>query len=320
MRVLITGINGFVAGHLAEHLLAFPDYEIWGQSRRPTFDLASLHNRVQLLQADLLDEAAVAALLRQCQPDIVFHLAAQAAAGASFANPTATLIPNIVGQVNLCEALVKQRLDPLILVVGSADIYGIVQAADLPISEDTPLRPANPYAVSKATQDLLALQYYQSYRLRTIRLRPFPHIGPRQSPGFVAAAFAQQIARIEAGLQEPVLKVGNLSAERDFTDVRDMVAAYALAVSHASPGEAYNLGSGTGTTITALLDLLLESSRAAITVERDPERMRPVDVPRLVCDATRFQACTGWAPRIPLRQTLQDILADWRSRIEIQQL
>jgi GDP-4-dehydro-6-deoxy-D-mannose reductase len=182
----------------------------------------------------------------------------------------------------------------------------------LPVHEQVPLRPVNPYAVSKATQDLLAYQYYVSHQIQTIRLRPFNHIGPRQEELYVASAFAAQIARIEAGKQEPRLRVGNLAAERDFTDVRDIVRAYALAAQHGTPGRAYNIGAGRTVSIRWLLDTLIQASTQAIEVELDPARMRPADVPRVVCDNRLFQQDTNWAPQIPLEQTLRDILDYWR--------
>jgi GDP-4-dehydro-6-deoxy-D-mannose reductase len=315
MRILITGINGFVAGHLAEYLLAHGGYELWGQSRGVSLALPQLRGRVQLYSADLQDAAAVRALLEAARPDVVMHLAAQAAVGLSFSDPLGTLLPNISGQVQLFEALLHAKLDPLVLIVGSADVYGLIDPATPRIDETTPLRPSNPYAVSKIAQDMLALQYWLSRRVRAVRLRPFNHIGPRQSEHFVASAFAAQIARIEAGEQPPVLRVGNLEAERDFTDVRDMVRAYHLAFAHCEPGEVYNIGSSRATRINHLLALLLAHSRVPITVEPDPARMRPSDVPRMVCDRTKFEAATGWQPHIPLEQTLADLLDYWRGRV-----
>jgi GDP-4-dehydro-6-deoxy-D-mannose reductase len=216
----------------------------------------------------------------------------------------------------LFQAALRLKQNPLFLIVCSNEIYGRVAPDDLPIDEDTPLRPVSPYAVSKATQDLLAYQYYVSHKLRTIRLRPFNHIGPRQTEQFVASAFAAQIARIEAGGQEPLLRVGDLAAERDFTDVRDMVEAYALAARHGEPGQAYNIGSERTVSIRWLLDTLLAFSACDIAVEPDPTRMRPADVPRVVCDSRRFRERTGWAPQIPLEQTLYDILEHWRDQVK----
>jgi GDP-4-dehydro-6-deoxy-D-mannose reductase len=250
------------------------------------------------------------------RPDAIFHLAGQSNVPRSFAEPAQTLTTNVLAQLNLFQAALRLKQNPLFLVVCSNEIYGRVTPGDLPIDEDAPLRPVSPYAVSKAAQDLLAYQYYISHKLRTIRLRPFNHIGPRQAEQFVASAFAAQIARIEAGGQEPLLRVGDLAAERDFTDVRDMVRAYALAAQHGEPGQAYNIGSGRTVSIRWLLDTLLAFSTRDIAVEPDPARMRPADVPRVACDSRRFRERTGWAPQISLEQTLHDILEYWRDRVK----
>lgn len=315
MRVLITGINGFVAGHLAERLLDTSGIEVWGQSRGATLALPQLRGRVRLAQVGLDDGEAVAALLDACRPDTIVHLAAQSFVPASFADPVGTLLANTVGQIHLCQAIIRHGLDPLLLAVGSTEEYGSVRPGDQPIGEETPLRPSSPYGVSKVAQHMIGLQYFLSHRLRIVRLRPFSHIGPRQDERFVASAFAAQIARIEQGRQEPVLHVGNLSAERDFTDVRDMVTAYMLAMQHCTPGEVYNIGSGSAISIERLLALLLEQSQAHVEVLPDPARMRPVDIPLIRADASRFVQATGWQPQIPLRQTLADMLEEWRARL-----
>jgi GDP-4-dehydro-6-deoxy-D-mannose reductase len=318
MRLLITGINGFVGGHLAEHLLASAVGDVWGLARQPSFVLPELRGRVEFVAADLGEFDQAVAALASVQPDLIFHLAGQSNVPRSFAEPAQTLTTNILAQLNLFQAALRLKQNPLFLIVCSNEIYGRVAPDDLPIDEDTPLRPVSPYAVSKATQDLLAYQYYVSHKLRTIRLRPFNHIGPRQTEQFVASAFAAQIARIEAGGQEPLLRVGDLAAERDFTDVRDMVGAYALAAQHGEPGQAYNIGSGRTVSIRWLLDTLLAFSACDIAVEPDPARMRPADVPRVVCDSRRFRERTGWAPQIPLEQTLYDILEHWRDQVKRQ--
>jgi GDP-4-dehydro-6-deoxy-D-mannose reductase len=316
MRLLITGINGFVGGHLAEHLLTSAAGDVWGLARQPSFVLPELRGRVEFVAADLGDLDQAVAALASVRPDLIFHLAGQSNVPRSFAEPAQTLTTNILAQLNLFQAALRLKQNPLFLIVCSNEIYGRVAPDDLPIDEDTPLRPVSPYAVSKATQDLLAYQYYVSHKLRTIRLRPFNHIGPRQTEQFVASAFAAQIARIEAGGQEPLLRVGDLAAERDFTDVRDMVEAYALAARHGEPGQVYNIGSGRTVSIRWMLDTLLAFSACDIAVEPDPTRMRPADVPRVVCDSRRFRERTGWAPQIPLEQTLYDILEHWRDQVK----
>lgn len=312
MRALITGINGFVGGHLAEHLLHHGDWSVWGIARQPEFTLPALRAAVTLVVADLDHRDEIDNLLRYVQPDVIFHLAAQSNVPRSFDDPRRTLHTNLDGQLNLFQAVLRLRQNPLILIVGSNEIYGQVRPEDLPIDEQTPLRPVNPYAVSKAAQDLLAFQFHISHALRTVRLRPFNHIGPRQSDAFVASAFAAQIARIERGAQEPVLRVGNLAAERDFTDVRDIVRAYALAATNGRVGMAYNIGSERAVSVRWMLDTLLAQSTATIAVATDPTRMRPADVPRVVANCALFRDHTGWRPQIPLEQTLVDILNYWR--------
>lgn len=315
MRVLITGINGFVGGHLAEHLLAEGGWDVWGLARRAALDLPQLHGHVQVVGVDLADYNGVVAALEHVRPAVIFHLAAQSNVPRSFADPADTLMGNLGGQLNLFRAVIALQIDPLLVIATSNEIYGQIRLEDLPIDEQTPFRPVNPYAVSKATQDLLAFQYHASHRLRTIRMRLFNHIGPRQSEQFVVSAFAAQIARIEAGQQAPLMRVGNLAAERDFTDVRDIARAYALAATRGCVPSAYNIGSGQSISISSLLDMLLAQSRRTIAVEPDPARMRPADVQRVVSDYRLFHEHTGWAPRIPLEQTLADVLGYWRERV-----
>jgi GDP-4-dehydro-6-deoxy-D-mannose reductase len=316
MRALITGINGFVGGYLAEHLLlSTHPWHVSGISRQQASAANHLPAGVELITADLTDADQVAGVIHAARPDVIFHLAAQANVPRSFADPVATFENNVFAQLRLFQALIQQKIDPLIVIAGSAEIYGMIQPEDLPVDEETPLRPANPYAVAKAAQDLLAYQYHISHRLRTVRLRLFNHIGPRQTEQYVAAAFAAQIARVEAGKQPPLMRVGNLAAERDFTDVRDVVRAYELAALYGEPGAAYNIGSDRAVSVRWLLDTLLTLSTHDITVEPDPARMRPSDVPQIVSDSRRFRERTGWAPDIPLEQTLSDILVFWREQI-----
>jgi GDP-4-dehydro-6-deoxy-D-mannose reductase len=261
---------------------------------------------------DLLDAEQTAEMVEQVTPGFVFHLAAQSNVQKAFKDPEGTFTSNVVGQLNLLNALRTASPQARILVACSSEQYGLVRPEDTPIDEDVPFRPNNPYAVSKIAQDALALQHFLSWGQQTIRIRAFNHIGPGQSENFVASAFARQVALIEAGLQEPVLSVGNLEAERDFTDVRDMVRAYLLAITRGEPGEVYNIGSGKGHTIQSLLDAFLSSSNVPVEVREDPTRMRPSDIPVLVCDASRFRERTGWVPEISFEQTLQDILDYWR--------
>jgi GDP-4-dehydro-6-deoxy-D-mannose reductase len=273
---------------------------------------AHLAPGIQTHQVDLLDRDRVDSLVREIQPQWVFHLAALSSPAASWDDPAATIATNAGLEANLLAAVVKQKPMPRVVVVGSADEYGRPAGRARRLNEATPLQPLTPYGVSKVTQDLLALQYHLSHGLATIRMRPFNHAGPRQAPHFAVASFAQQIARIELGTQPPILKVGNLEARRDFTDVRDIVRAYLLAAEKGKPGEVYNIGSGTASRLRELVDILLRMTRARITLEVDPQRQHPVEAEVYVCDARRFERLTGWRPRIGVERMLRDTLDDWR--------
>jgi len=317
LRALITGITGFAGSHLADHLLALGDIEVHGIVRpgHSTRNVDHILGRIALHPADLGEAAQVRELLAAIRPEHVFHLAAQASSRRSWENPRETLVTNITIQLGLLQAIVGEGLSPRVLIVGSADEYGLVGTEDLPIDENTPLRPLSPYAVSKIAQDYLGYQYHLSRGLDVVRVRAFNHIGPRQRPGFVVPDFASKIALIEAGLQEPVLRVGNLAARRDFTDVRDVARAYHLALAKGVAGEVYNIGSSRSYAIGEVLDRLLTMSRTPVRVEVDPSRMRPSDVPVRVCDGRRFRATTGWEPEYSLDRSLRDALDYWRGRV-----
>jgi GDP-4-dehydro-6-deoxy-D-mannose reductase len=296
-------------------LLEYTDLEVWG------LDLvegraASIGSSVTLRIGNvLMDLPALKDLFSEAKPEYVFHLAAQAFVPASWEDPWSTLENNIRGQLHVLLAGVALDAKPRILVVGSADEYGIVSPAELPIRETNPLRPNSPYAVSKVAQDMLGYQYYVSHKLPVVRVRPFNHIGPGQSPAFVASAFAKQIAEAEAGLREPVVRVGNLEARRDFSDVRDIVRGYYLAASEGEPGEVYNLGAERSYAIRDVLDGLIVQSEVPLTVELDSTRLRPSDVPEIVANCARFRSRTGWRAEIPLERSLEDTLDYWRGRV-----
>jgi GDP-4-dehydro-6-deoxy-D-mannose reductase len=317
-RVLITGITGFAGSHLAEHLLADrPGVEVFGtyrwRSRRENIE--GFEDRIHLLECDLSDLTAVRNALAMSRPDAIFHLAAQSFVPSSWVSPLQTLTDNIAGQTNIFEAVRSLGLDPAIQIACSSEEYGLVLPNEVPIKETNPLRPLSPYAVSKVTQDFLGYQYFMSYGIRAIRTRGFNHTGPRRGEVFVTSNFAKQVATIEAGKAAPVIKVGNLDAVRDFTDVRDMVRGYVLAAEKGKPGEVYNLASGKAITIRAMLDKLIGLARVKVSVETDPARLRPSDVEVLIGDFSKFHADTGWEPRIPFDQTLEDLLNYWRQRI-----
>ncbi len=316
MRLLITGAAGFVGRHLATHLLAQAEAEVYGLDRPGRAEVGDgALAGVRRVAADLGDAAAVRQALATVRPDGIFHLAAQANVPLALADPAQTLVNNVLGQLHLLEAVAAECPAARVVVAGSAEVYGRVPLAEQPVDERAPFRPENPYAVSKVAQDALAYQYWASRGLAIVRLRPFNHIGPGQSDLYAASSFARQIAEAELGQRPPLIQVGNLAAERDFTDVRDVVRGYYLAFLHAAPGEAYNLGSERAVSLQAILDGLLAASRVRVRVEVDPARLRPVDVPRIVANCARFRACTGWQPTIPLAQTLADTLDGWRAAL-----
>jgi len=316
MKVLITGITGFVGSHVADYCLARGGIDVYGiiRWRSRTENIEHLGGKVSLLECDLRDAASTRDVIEQIKPEYIFHLAAQSFVPMSWRAPTESLMTNVIGQVNIFEAARKVGLDCRIQVAGSSEEYGMVYEDELPITENNPLRPLSPYGVSKVGQDLLGYQYYMSYKMPIIRTRGFNHTGPRRHPVFVVSDFAKQIADIEKGRKEPVMHVGNLEATRDFTDVRDMVVAYFLALEKGRPGEVYNICSESSWTIQQVLDMLLSLSDAKIEVKQDPSRLRPSDVPRLLGDCSKFKKDTDWRPEIPFETTLRDMLAYWRQR------
>jgi len=314
-KAFITGITGFAGSFLAEHLIR-EGYEISGTYLidESCSNISSVQDKVKLHKINLQDAKVVERIISLERPDLIFHLAALTAPGESFENPSEFITNNISMQVNLLESVRKAQILPHVLVVSSAEVYGNVAASDIPIGEETEIRPVNPYAVSKVACDFLGLQYFLSYKLPIVRVRPFNHIGPRQSPSFVVAAFAKKIAEIEKNKIPPVIKVGNLSPKRDFTDVRDTVWGYQLLIEKGEPGEVYNIGSGRSYEIKYILDTLLSFSDKKITIETDSALMRPVDVPELVCDNSKIKKVTGWEPKIPIEQTLRETLDYWRNQ------
>lgn len=315
MKALITGISGFVGSHLAEYLLESTDWKVAGTVFGPYGNIAGLRDRLELYPAELSRLEVMTFILEQCEPDVILHLAAQPLVPASQRDPWGTLETNIRMQLNVLEGVARVRPGCRVLVVGSSEEYGLISPQDLPVGEDTPLRPLNAYALSKVAQDLMGLQYHLTHHLDVIRVRPFNHIGPRQGLGFVAPDFCKQIAEVELGLRPAAIEVGNLAARRDFSDVRDVVRAYVQLVLRGESGQVYNIGAGRSHSIQELLDCLLAMSRVRITVRQDPERMRPSDMPEIVCDSSRIRERTGWKPGIPFEQSLEDILAYWRQRI-----
>ncbi len=318
-KALITGITGFVGSHLADYLLKRQDIRVYGiiRWRSNTENIDHIKGKLKLYECDIRDASSVRKVISAIKPDMIFHLSAQSFVPASWNAPTETLITNILGELNIFEACRHLRLNPYIQIAGSSEEYGMVYKDELPVKETNPLRPLSPYAVSKVGQDLLGYQYFMSYKMNIIRTRGFNHTGPRRGEVFAESNFAKQIALIEKGIQEPIIYVGNLEAKRDYTDVRDMVEAYWLAVKKCKPGEIYNICSGKGNSIGTVLDILLSFSKRKVKIKRDPARMRPSDVPILIGDNSKFIKRTGWSPKIPFKRTLSDLLQFWREKAQL---
>ena len=314
MRVLITGMDGFAGSYLSELLLRETHWNLIGVSRSTEGDRVS--HRVQWWRIDLRDPDGIRRLMKYERPDLVVHLAAQSHVPTAWKDPWATFENNVRGQTNLLEAILANRLTPRLLIVTSNEVYGApALSSDLPYTEASPLRPNNPYGVSKAAQDLSAIQYHLSHRLDLLVARPFNHIGPRQRENFVVSDFARQIALIEAGQQEPVMRLGNMAAQRDFTDVRDVARAYFLMIKNADAGRTYNVCSGVPRSIQSILDLMFGMTTARIQVETDQSKFRVSDTPVSYGDNTRLREATGWQQSIPFEQTIRDMLDYWRGRV-----
>lgn len=314
MRALVTGVSGFVGGHLAEHLIDSDDLVVGlSESGRWPLELAQVSRQVRIEKCDLTQavEAELANLIARKQPEVIYHLAAQANPQASLGDPRGTWTLNLGGALNLLEAVKASGQKPRVILVGSGVCYGNPGPEHLPVSESCPVRPNNPYAASKAAADLLGIQHYLSHGTDVLIVRPFNHAGPRQSPSYVLSALARQVAEAEAG-GIPRVEVGNLDIVRDFTDVRDVVRAYRLLAEKGSAGEVYNLGTGQGTRIADALETLRSLARVPIEVHVDPARVRPVDQPLLIADASKLRLATGWEPRVSISRTLADMLDYWR--------
>jgi len=318
VKVLITGITGFVGSHLADYLLSLGSIEIYGieRWRSRTENIEHIRDKINLVGCDIRDSISVTETIGKIKPDKIFHLAAQSFVPSSWQAPQESLTTNIIGELNVFEAVRAVNINPVIQIAGSSEEYGLVLPDELPIKETNPLRPLSPYAVSKVGQDFLGYQYYKSYNMNIIRTRAFNHTGPRRGEVFASSNFAKQIVEIEKNKREPVIFVGNLDARRDFSDVRDVVRAYWLATEKCLPGEVYNISSGKALSIKEMLDLLLKISKVKVEIKQDSARMRPSDVNVLLGDNTKFCKQTGWKPEIPFEQTLKDLLEYWRGKIK----
>ncbi len=320
---MITGIGGFVGMYLARYLLS--------QGLRVTGTVFTAEDKqnVRILtedpdcpvseedieECDLRDSERITRLISEIRPHQIYHLAAVTFVPTSFEDPRMTFEINLLGTLNLFNALLRASPHSRVLCVSSADIYGLIEKSDLPIQETCPLRPLSPYAVSKASADLLGFQFAKTYGLHVVRARPFNHTGPGQSSRFVCSDFTRQVAEIETGKRDPVLLTGDLSARRDFSDVRDVVEAYFIALRSATPGEAYNICSGNAYSIEEILSMVLNFSRNHVEVRQSDEKMRPSDIEVTMGDNRKLREATGWGPKIPLEQTISDMLNDWRERV-----
>ncbi len=317
MKTLITGVTGFVGSHLAEFLLSKGE-QVSGTIRwRSRMDnIEGIKDKLSLHECDIKDAVAIRELIEKIKPDHIYHLAAQSYVKASWSAPAETFMTNVIGALNLFEAIRAAKISPRVLLVGSSEEYGLVKKDELPIKETNPLRPLSPYAVSKISQDMLGYQYFKSYGIQIIRTRAFNLTGPRRGDVFVDSNFARQIVMIEKGQRKPVIEVGDLNTFRDFTDVRDVVRAYWLAMNKCEPGEVYNISSGKTISIKDVLNDLIKISGAKVEVKQDPQRMRPSDEPIIQGDNSKFREKTGWSPEIPLEKSLKDLLDYWRETVK----
>lgn len=317
MRILVTGVTGFVGSHLVDYAMD-KNVEIFGQKRwrSPLDNVSHCIDKIKFVDCDLLDTTSTLEMIKKVKPDKIFHLAAQSFVPYSFSTPRITIDTNAIGTLNLLEAVRKTEIDPLIHICSSSEVYGQVNDDEIPITENNPLRPQSPYAVSKVAEDMLSYQYFVSYGIKTIRTRAFTHSGSRRGGVFVDSWFAKQIAQIEKNIIKPIVHVGNLESIRTFMDVRDTVRAYWLALEKCQPGEVYNVGGKETYTIHEILKMLLDMSRVKdIETFVDPELLRPSDVTKQIPSIKKFQDKTGWEAIIPYLVTLKETLNYWRERV-----
>ncbi len=312
-RVFLTGVTGFAGSHLVDSLLD-DGYEVYGlvhpaSSHQPLPD----HENFIPIAGDLTDRAGLKSAFSKANPSIVYHLGGIASPAQSWINPAQTLAINAGGTANVLEAAMITG-KPKVIAVTSALLYSSLRESDLPVDEETPPSPSHPYAVSKWTAGILTMLYWRRYSLPVIEARPFNHIGPRQARGFVVPDFASQLAKISSGELEPVVKVGNLEAERDFTDVRDIVRAYRMLAESGSPGQSYLVCSGIPVSIQHILNTLIKISGIDVEVIKDPDRYRPLETPMIYGNNTKINRETGWQPNIPLEKSLSDAYIEWRAR------
>lgn len=312
MKVLIIGAAGFVGSYLIRHLKEDLHWMVVATKMPP--ETIAVPD-IDIYDLDILDKNSVVQLLQNVHPDAIIHLAAQSSVGLSWKNPDLTIDVNIKGSIHVLDSIRELDYKPRLLLIGSGEEYGHIMPGETPINEHQILRPGNVYAATKACQNMLGKIYVDAYQMDVVSVRAFNHIGPNQAPLFVVADFCEQVAEIEAGLQEPVIYVGNLSLARDFSDVRDVVRAYALLIQHGVAGETYNVGSGHAIKIEDILQRILVNAKVTIEVRKDPAKFRPVDVPVIEADTTKLRECTGWKPELSIDDTIVDVLEYWRGRV-----
>lgn len=320
-KILITGTEGFVGSHMADFLLEKGTYEVYGIKRWNNSRLRNIRHlldKIEFIECDITDPIAVRNLLKEVKPDKIFHFAAESAVAPSWNHPTHYMNVNYNGTVNFLDAMKELGINPRFLIPGSGEEYGEIKEDELPINENTVLRPVNPYSVTKVAQDLIGYVYYKSYGLNVIRTRAFNHEGPRRDYFFGVSSYAYQIVKIEQGKQKPVIKVGYLDDKRNFTHVRDLVEAYYQAIKKCKPGELYVIGSEDPKhihTFREVLNMLIQMSdldKNEIKIETESKFVRPTNVPRLIGDTSKFKKLTEWEPRIGFRKILEDMLEYWR--------
>ncbi len=312
-KALIIGAAGFVGNYLITHLALDKGMEVY--ATKLAHECLENQN-AQVFDLNILEKQEITDLLFKIRPDYIFHLAAQSSVGVAWKNPSLTIDVNIKGSVNVMDAIRELYYKPRVLLIGSGEEYGHIKPGETPINEENHLRPGNIYAATKVCQNMIGSIYAKAYDMDLMLVRAFNHVGPNQLPMFVVADFCKQVVEIEKGLREPVMKVGNLRAMRDFSDVRDVVRAYGLLIEKGEKGETYNVGSGKAVAIQDILDLILSKSTAKINVEVDPAKIRPVDVPIIEADTTKIYKTTGWKTEIPLDQTIEETLNYWREKID----
>jgi GDP-4-dehydro-6-deoxy-D-mannose reductase len=317
MRVLVTGGAGFAGSYLVEYLLRQgQEVVVIDRMGNHLANLEHVRNDVRIEQGDLLDPDRMRQVLQDARPQRIYHLAAMSSPQKSFQNPKLAYDLNFTGTLNLLCAWRDLQIESRLLFVSSAAVYGPVDAADVPLGEDAPLRPASPYAGSKAAGEMLALQFFQAYGLPVVRVRPFNHTGPRQMPGYVCSGFARQVAEIDLGLRPPQVMVGNLRVRRDFSDVRDIVRGYYLLLEKGEAGDVYQLCSGVSVSVESVLRRLIALSSQPIQVAVDDARLRPEESPVMCGDPSKVRRAVGWQPEYDLEVTLRDLKLYWEAELQ----